>query len=54
MSCKELLKKELRKEFPSIDRDLQIYVESKKVVILVGKWVLKDFGGLLDDIEDLE
>lgn len=30
MSCVELLKKELKKEFPSIDRDLQTYVEGEK------------------------
>jgi hypothetical protein len=29
MSDMEILKKELRKEFPSIDKDLQTYVESK-------------------------
>lgn len=29
MSCAELLKKELKKEFPGIDRDLQIYVEGE-------------------------
>lgn len=30
MSCIDVLKKELKKEFPSIDKDLQTYVESKK------------------------
>ena len=29
MSCAELLKKELKREFPTIDRDLQTYVESE-------------------------
>lgn len=27
MSCIELLRKELKKEFPSIDKDLQTYIE---------------------------
>lgn len=31
MSCIELLKKELKKEFPSIDKDLQTYVEGKNI-----------------------
>lgn len=29
MSCIEILKKELKKEFPGIDKDLQTYVEGK-------------------------
>lgn len=27
MACIDILKKELKKEFPSIDKDLQTYVE---------------------------
>lgn len=30
MSCIELLKKELKKEFPTIDKDLQTYVEGNQ------------------------
>lgn len=29
MACIDLLKKELKREFPSIDKDLQVYVESE-------------------------
>lgn len=31
MSSAEILKKEIKKEFPAIDRDLQTYVEGEKV-----------------------
>lgn len=37
MSCTELLKKELKKEFPNIDKDLQVYVEGKNKIIEISK-----------------
>lgn len=38
MSCIDLLKKELKKEFPGIDKDLQTYVEGRRSVRLSNKF----------------
>lgn len=39
MSCIELLRKELKKEFPGIDKDLQTYIEGNtcRVIAAFGR-----------------
>lgn len=54
MSCIELLKQELKKEFPSIDKDLQTYVEGKSDCCLRECQLTNHFSGVLSSSEDFD